>query len=283
MQQVRGVLEEVQDADRDMGQVQAALERRYAASAFSRVVFTESHDADGNGRTRVPAEIDPAQPDSWWSKKRSTLGAALVLTAPGIPMLFQGQEFLEQRPFVQDPAPLDWVNVTTYAGILELYLDLIRLRRDWFGVTRGLRGEGCHVFHVNNTAKVVAFHRFDQGGPGDDVIVVLNFANIGYAQYAIGLPGPGGWRVRFNSDWTGYDPGFDGWGEQRHDGRAGGTRRPGLFRPGRHRALHGRHPLARPGAVTSNDRPGHRSPGWPASSTRRQPAPYSVRVRSPCF
>ena len=25
----------------------------------------------------MPAEIDPAQPASWWSKKRSTLGAAL--------------------------------------------------------------------------------------------------------------------------------------------------------------------------------------------------------------
>ena len=211
VQQVRGVLEQVQDADRDMGQVQAALERHYGASAFARVVFTESHDADGNGRTRVPAEIDPVQPDSWWSKKRSTLGAALVLTAPGIPMLFQGQEFLEQRPFVQDPAPLDWANVTTYAGILELYRDLIRLRRDWFAVTRGLRGEGCQVFHVNDAAKVVAFHRFDQGGPGDDVVVVLNFADTGYPEYSIGLPGPGGWRVRFNSDWTGYDPGFGGW------------------------------------------------------------------------
>jgi 1,4-alpha-glucan branching enzyme len=211
VQQVRGVLEEVQDADRDMSQVQAALERRYAASGFARVVFTESHDADGNGRTRVPTEIDPAQPDSWWSKKRSTLGAALVLTAPGIPMLFQGQEFLEQRPFVQDPAPLDWGNVATYAGILELYRDLIRLRRDWFAVTRGLRGEGLNVFHVNDAAKVVAFHRFDQGGPGDDVVVVLNFATTSYQQYSIGLPAPGDWRVRFNSDWNGYDPGFGNW------------------------------------------------------------------------
>jgi len=211
VQQVRGALEQVQDADRDMGAVQAALERRYAASAFARVVFTESHDADGNGRTRVPTEIDPAQPDSWWSKKRSTLGAALVLTAPGIPMLFQGQEFLEQRPFVQDPAPLDWGNVTTYVGILELYRDLIHLRRDWFATTGGLRGEGLNVFHVNDAAKVVAFHRYDQGGPGDDVIVVLNFGNAGYPQYSIGLPRPGTWRVRFNSDWSGYDPAFGDW------------------------------------------------------------------------
>jgi len=76
------------------------VQRRFGAAASTRVVFTESHDADGNGRTRLPTEIDPSQSDSWWSKKRSTLAAALVFTAPGIPMIFQGQEFLDQDPFL---------------------------------------------------------------------------------------------------------------------------------------------------------------------------------------
>ena len=44
---------------------------------------------------RVPEEIWPGYADSWASKKRATLGSALVLTAPGIPMLFQGQELIE--------------------------------------------------------------------------------------------------------------------------------------------------------------------------------------------
>jgi 1,4-alpha-glucan branching enzyme len=226
VQQVRAVLEQDQDGDRDIGAIRAALERQYAASAFARVVFTESHDADGNGRTRVPAEIDPARPDSWWSKKRSTLGGALVLTAPGIPMLFQGQEFLEQRPFLQGPAQLDWGNAITYAGILALYRDLIRLRRDGDGTTRGLQGGNCNVFHVNDVAKAVAFHRYGHGGPGDDVIVVLNFADAGYASYEIGLPRPGLWRVRFNSDWYGYDPTFGGWAS--NDTTATNTPRDGL-------------------------------------------------------
>jgi 1,4-alpha-glucan branching enzyme len=211
VQQVRSVLEATQDADRDMGAIQAMLEHSYATTAFARVVFTESHDADGNGRTRVPAEIDPDDPASYWSKKRSTLGGALVLTAPGIPMLFQGQEFLEPRPFLQGVSELDWGNVTTYTGILDLYRDLIHLRRDWSATTHGLQGANCNVFHVNNEAKVVAFHRYDQGGPGDDVVVVLNFAETGYAAYQLGLPRAGTWRVRLNSDWTGYDPGFGDW------------------------------------------------------------------------
>lgn len=42
-------------------------------------------------------------------------------------------------------------------------------------------------------------------------MVVLNFADRGYASYTIGFPRPGHWRVRFNSDWAGYDPSFGNW------------------------------------------------------------------------
>jgi len=46
---------------------------------------------------------------------------------------------------------------------------------------------------------------------GDDVVVLLNFANRGYESYRIGLPRAGTWRVRFNSDWSGYSPDFSDW------------------------------------------------------------------------
>jgi len=41
--------------------------------------------------------------------------------------------------------------------------------------------------------------------------VVLNFGNRGYNNYRLGFPRGGRWRVRFNSDWTGYDPSFGNW------------------------------------------------------------------------
>lgn len=41
------------------------------------------HDADSNGAQPVPQMIFPGKADSWYSKKRSTLGAAAVLTALG--------------------------------------------------------------------------------------------------------------------------------------------------------------------------------------------------------
>jgi 1,4-alpha-glucan branching enzyme len=40
------------------------------------------------------------------------------------------------------------------------------------------------------------------------VIVVANFANRAYDSYNIGLPPPGPWYLRFNSDWSAYDPTF---------------------------------------------------------------------------
>ena len=103
----------------------------------------------------------------------------------------------------------------------QLYTDLARLRRNWFNHTRGLRGRHVNVHQVNRADKVIAFHRWDQGGPGDDVVVLLNFAQRGYDAYRIGLPRSGRWRVRLNSDWTGYSGDFSDWDSfdvSAHDG-----------------------------------------------------------------
>jgi 1,4-alpha-glucan branching enzyme len=195
------------DAERDMVAVRDALCHGYNGAAFQRVVYTESHDEVANGKQRVPEEIWPGNAGSWYSRKRSTLGAALVFTAPGIPMIFQGQEFLEDGYF-QDTVPIDWTRLDDYAGINLLYRDLIRLRRNWYNQTRGLRGQHINVHHLNNTDKMIAYHRWENGGPGDDVVVVANFAHQGYPDYRIGLPRGGRWRVRFNSDWQGYSGDF---------------------------------------------------------------------------
>jgi 1,4-alpha-glucan branching enzyme len=195
------------DPDRDLVAVREALCHRYDTDSVRRVIYTESHDEVANGHQRVPEEIWPGNAGSWYSRKRSTLGAALVFTAPGIPMIFQGQEFLEDSYF-RDVDLLDWSKLKTYAGIQLLYRDLIRLRRNWFDQTRGLRGQYLNVHHTNNADKLIAFHRWENGGPGDDVLVVANFADRSYDSYTLGCPRAGQWRVRFNSDWQGYSADF---------------------------------------------------------------------------
>lgn len=204
---VRDVVEQPDDASRDLWRLQHALSHRYNDNVFERVVYSESHDEVANGKSRVPEEIDPGHADSKPARKRSAIAAALALTAPGIPMLMQGQEFLEDEHF-DDADPLDWDRAKQFRGITRLYSDLIALRRNLAGVTSGLTGPHINIHHLNNGDKVLAYHRWKNGGPGDDVVVVLNLSHRLWENYQIGLPYSGTWQLRLNSAWTGYNKDF---------------------------------------------------------------------------
>lgn len=196
------------DGGRDMFAVRNAITQRFSGRHTARIIYSESHDEVANGRARVPEEIWPGNAGSWESKKRSTLAAGIVFTSPGIPLMFQGQEMLEDGWF-SDTDPVDWYkNDVTYSGIRLMYRDMIRLRRNWFNNTRGLRGGNVNVHHVNNTGKVLAYHRWDAGGPGDDVIIVANFSKTYFPSYNIGFPRGGMWYARFNSDANIYSSNF---------------------------------------------------------------------------
>ncbi len=186
-----------------------ALEHHYNGDPFQRVIYTESHDEVANGSARVVHEIAPGDPGDAAAQKRSTLGAALAFTAPGIPMLFQGQEFLQGEWF-QDTVPLDWDQNQDFRGIVRLYRDLVRLRLDHDGTTAGLTGPNVAIYRIDEAAKVIAFHRWAEGGAGDDVVVAANFHHQPREVYRIGFPKPGVWKLRLNSDWTGYSPDFTG-------------------------------------------------------------------------
>jgi 1,4-alpha-glucan branching enzyme len=195
------------DDDRNMREVAGAIEQQYAGDSFARTIYTESHDEVRNGQARVPEDVDPHNAGSWLARKRSTLGAAIALTAPGIPMLFQGQEFAEDGWFEAERM-LDWTKLDRFPGIHAMYRDLIRLRRNWFDQTRGLRGDHVHVHHVNDAAKVIAYVRWGFAERRDETVVLANFANRAYESYRVGVPREGVWRVRFNSDWQGYSDDF---------------------------------------------------------------------------
>lgn len=198
-----------QDQNRSLSSIRDAILYRYNDDAFARVIYSESHDDIANGQARVPQEVSPDDPTDWYAQKRSTMAAAMVFTAPGIPMLFQGQEFLEGDWF-RDSVPVDWHQQDQFRGIIRMYRDLIRLRRNVADFSRGLCGQFTQVYHLNEERKVLAFHRWDQGGPADDVVVVANFANQAENDYTVGFPAGGAWQLRFNSDWHGYSELFEG-------------------------------------------------------------------------
>jgi 1,4-alpha-glucan branching enzyme len=204
---IRAAIIATEDEQRDMGAVAAALQSQYSGDVFQRIIYTESHDEIANGKSRVPEEIAPGNANTLFARQRSTLGAALVFTAPGIPMIFQGQEFLEDGWF-DDHDPLDWSKEEKYAGIKTLYKDLIELRRDCGGFSRGLTGQNLEITHLDNEQKLIAFRRWELGGAADDVVVVANFANRTHEAYELPFPADGTWRLRLNSGSQLYDAEF---------------------------------------------------------------------------
>ncbi|MCE1178244.1 MAG: alpha amylase C-terminal domain-containing protein [Micrococcales bacterium] len=197
---MRAALITQDDSFRSMDAVAKAVTWDYGDS-FSRVIYTESHDEVSNGKARVPSEVDPGNPTGWAAQKRATMGMALTLTSPGIPMLFQGQEFLEDEWF-RDYVPVDWPRKDAFRDIVRMVADLISLRRNWFNHSKGLTGQHTRVLHANEETKMLAFERSTE--EGDSVVVVANFANAERRDYRIGMPAEGHWCLRFNSDAATY-------------------------------------------------------------------------------
>ena len=205
---IRAAVISASDEDRDMDAVRDAVEFSYG-DAFSRVIYTESHDEVANGSARVPQEVDDGDPTGYYAQKRSTLGAALVLTSPGLPMIFQGQEFLEGEWF-RDTVPLHWDQQDEFTGIFRMYSDLVGLRLNKEGRTKGLTGQHVDTLHLNPDTHVYAFHRWADGGAGDDVVVAVNLDSKTWGEYTIGMPAAGRWGTRLNSDAKVYSEAFDG-------------------------------------------------------------------------
>jgi 1,4-alpha-glucan branching enzyme len=204
---VRKALIAQDDSDRNMNAIEMSLMSQYSGNPYKRVIYTESHDEVANGKARVAEEIADGDVNNWYSKKRASLGIAMVLTAPGIPMIFQGHELLEDKWF-SDSDPIEWIRLKEFNGFVNLHRDLIKLRLNYNNNTEGLSGMSTQIIRVDNDKKLLAFQRWSQGGKGDVTIVILNFNANGYTDYRIGLPESGLWKIRFNSDWVGYDQEF---------------------------------------------------------------------------
>lgn len=181
-----------------------ALEHDYSShDAYERIIFSDSHDTAANGSVRLNDAAAPKDPTSLAARQKSLLAASLMLTAPGIPMLLQGAEFLQEGAF-NDWQALEWQNAEQFAGFTLAHQHLIALRRNLHGNTAGLLGQHTAIFHMNEADRVVGFHRWDNGGAKDDVIIIANFSGQHFAEYQLPLPRNGTWRIRFNSTWKGY-------------------------------------------------------------------------------
>jgi 1,4-alpha-glucan branching enzyme len=215
----------------DFGSIAANLRALDLPHAWQAVTCLENHDVVQAGRDpRIPALADGSNARSWHARSRSRFATGLLLTAPGIPQLFMGQEFLEQHQWNCDPADsahlIEWAGLDTgsdqpMVDHLRFTQDLIRLRWN----QPALRSENVHAFYIHNQNRVIAFHRW-LDGTGNDVIVVATLAEATWYNYAIGFPYPGQWAEVFNSDV------YDSWVNPIVAGNGGGISASGS-------ALHG--------------------------------------------
>ncbi len=166
-------------------------------------------DADGDHRKpRIARLADPSNPRSWYARSRARVATGLLLTSSGIPMLFMGQEFLEDKLWSDNPNRDDlflwWAGLD---GADKHMADFQRFTRDLISLRRSqpaLRGEAIGVFHVDPTNRVLAFQRW-LAGAGRTVVVVASLSESSFesGSYQLGFPGAGTWLEVLNSDY--YD------------------------------------------------------------------------------
>jgi 1,4-alpha-glucan branching enzyme len=130
--------------------------------------------------------------------RRRKLGAVLVTTAMGVPMIWMGEEFGEYKNKTTEQVKIDWtlLDGDLNRNLFEFYKGLIRLRKE----NHALYTENIDFFHENPEAKVLAYTRWND--EGSRVVVVANFSDQFLGGYTVpNFPSNGKWH-----EWTGdYD------------------------------------------------------------------------------
>ena len=182
------------------------LENNGLPAQWKAVNYVESHDEvdfEHAGAARIACLADPGNRRSWYARSRSRVAAGVLMTGPGIPMLFMGQEFLEDKTWsdnpVAHPGTLIWWDglergEPAMKDHLRFMQELIWLRRR----QPALRGGTLRILRRGDD-RILAFHRWLEAA-GRDVIVAASLNESIKFGYRLGFPFGGRWLEVFNSD-----------------------------------------------------------------------------------
>jgi 1,4-alpha-glucan branching enzyme len=188
----------------NMDAIQGSLYPPGLPQAWNAVPCVENHDVVYVGRdVRIPVLADGSNAQSFYARSRSKVATGLLLAAPGIPQIFMGQEFLENRQWCDDPTAqanlLEWGALSqgnkSMSDQLRFTQDFIRLRWN----QPALRGQNINAYYSSGNDRVLAFHRWIDG-QGLDVVVVASLNDNPFFGYQLGFPQGGHWSELFNSD-----------------------------------------------------------------------------------
>ena len=168
-----------------------------------------SHASKDDKLPRIARLADQNNSRSWYGRSRSRVANALLLSAPGIPMLFMGQEILEDKYWSDNPGrhagTLVWWEGLQLQEVMQWHLkfmqDFLRLRRDRVG----LSGRYSVPYQVHDIDRVLVLLR-GTGEGADDIVVIVSLNEHRLADYEIGLPHGGDWFVLLNGDAYEADP-----------------------------------------------------------------------------
>jgi 1,4-alpha-glucan branching enzyme len=208
------VFEYVEGSEWGADRLMDALLNHHGVNSWGQgVLYGHSHDEVGNsgqwlGRAAAHSKDDTAV-FAGPARAKARSGAALTLLGPGIPMLWQGEEFLANNDFKHGLTSswgqdTDWIDGDEAAkssevskarqGHHQTYKDLIALRRssDAF-----LPRSPIHRVMTHNADQVVAFER--KGPSGDAFVVITHLDDQTKENYQVPLP-EGNWKEVFNTD-----------------------------------------------------------------------------------
>ncbi|MBV9555059.1 MAG: 1,4-alpha-glucan branching protein GlgB [Alphaproteobacteria bacterium] len=162
-----------------------------------------SHDEVVYGKRSL---IGKMAGDEWQRFANLRAYFAFMWTHPGKKLLFMGGEFGQEREWDHDIG-LDWqlLGQPFHAGLYRLIRDLNRLYREVPALyQRDSEGDGFSWIDANNGAESVISY-FRRGADAEAVAVtVCNFTPVPRLGYRIGVPYPGRYRERINTDAADY-------------------------------------------------------------------------------
>lgn len=179
--------------------------------AFSeRFVLPLSHDEVVHGKGALLAKM-AGEPAQRLAQLRAYYG--FMWAHPGSKLLFMGGEFGQGHEWSHDAA-LDWEQATSSEGrgLSRLVGDLNAVLRCEPALHRDERDERGFDWSVADDSRnsVYAFIRRDPAGSGRTLLVVSNFTPVLREGYRVGVPQPGRWTERLNTDSAHYNGGNAG-------------------------------------------------------------------------
>jgi 1,4-alpha-glucan branching enzyme len=113
--------------------------------------------------------------------RRMKMGISILMTCPGIPMLWMGAEFGFACDKTLDPCPLDWslLENDSNRGLLEHAKLLTRIRHE----NSALRGDAFQVVLKNQERLLFAYKRWNDAG--NVVLVVANLKDQDQSEFVI--------------------------------------------------------------------------------------------------